>query len=222
MTDPVVLYWDIDGTLLTTARAGIFALEDALVEVTGVRADLADLPSSGLTEHQVAAAVFDAADLDADDDLTDRFLRAYERHLPESLGRRRGAVLPGVREILDDLAGRDDVRSILLTGNTPAGAHAKLAHYELLGYFDDGAYCVGPGSRQDIARRALELAPAARARYVIGDTPHDVDCGKAIGARTIAVATGSFPSDELAAHDPWALLPQLPAPPAFRRLVELD
>ncbi len=221
MSDPVVLYWDIDGTLLTTARAGIFALEDALADVTGVRSDLTDLPSSGLTEHQVAAAVFAAAGVDADDALTDRFLRAYEGHLPASLGRRRGTVLPGVREILDDLAGRDDARSILLTGNTPAGARAKLAHYELLDYFDEGAYCVGPGSRQDIARRALELAPAARERYVIGDTPHDIDCGKAIGARTIAVATGSYPTGELAAHEPWALLEQLPEPAEFRRLVEL-
>jgi phosphoglycolate phosphatase len=218
----LALFWDIDGTLLTTARAGVFALEDALEEVTGVRVDLQDLPSAGLTEHAVAEGVFAAAGLDADDGLIDRFLRSYERHLPSSLSRRQGRVLPGIREVLKDLAGRRGVRSFLLTGNTPAGAKAKLAHYDLLEFFDEGAYCVGPGSRADIAREAAKLAAGARAMYVIGDTPHDIECGKAIGARTIAVATGSYDTAELAAHEPWQLVSELPAPAPFRELIGLD
>jgi phosphoglycolate phosphatase len=217
----IALFWDIDGTLLTTARAGIYALEDALEEVTKVRIDLQDLESRGLTEHAVARGVFDAAGIDADDELIDSFLRAYERHLPASLPRRDGRVLPGVREVLEDLDGEDRVHNFLLTGNTPAGARAKLSHYGLLEYFGDGAYCVGPGTRTDIARSAAALAQGASAVYVIGDTPHDIECGKAIGAKTIAVATGGYTTEQLAVHEPTMLLAELPEPMAFRELVGL-
>ena len=71
----------------------------------------------------------------------------------------------------------------------------------------------------DIARRALPLAEGADAMYVIGDTPADVECGKAIGARTIAVASGWHSADELAATEPWLVLERIPEPDAFRELV---
>lgn len=218
----IALFWDIDGTLLTTGRAGVFALEDALDEVFGIRFDLMSerLPS-GLTEHDVATAVFELAGVEADAQQTDSFIRAYERALPASLPRKKGRVLPGVREILEDLAPRDGVESFLLTGNTPAGARAKLAHYGLDGFFTDGAYCIGPGPRAEIARRAVELAPDAEERYVIGDTPHDVGAAKAIGARAVALATGGFGVDELAAHEPWLTLETLPPPAEFRALLGL-
>jgi phosphoglycolate phosphatase-like HAD superfamily hydrolase len=217
----IALFWDLDGTLLTTGRAGVFALEAALNDVRGVEVDLQKLVTSGLTDAEVAAAALEAAGLEADEELVAEFLRAYERHLPECLPRRKGHVMPGVREALDDLAGRDDVRSLLLTGNTPDGARAKLAHYDLLGYFADGAFCLGPGARTEIARRAAAMAPDADARYVIGDTPQDVAAGKAIDARTIAVATGSYSTEQLAEHEPWTVLQRIPEPPAFRELLGL-
>ena len=89
------------------------------------------------------------------------------------------------------------MRSYLLTGNTRAGARAKLTHYDLLQYFPDGAFAEDQGSRSSIATRALELArragPVAAERiFVIGDTPHDIECAASIDARTIAVATGGY------------------------------
>ena len=148
-------------------------------------------------------------------------LRAYERRLPDSLPRRQGRVLDGIREVLEDLEGRDDVRSYLLTGNTPAGARAKLGHYDLDRFFPDGegAFCIDHGSRVEIARRALPLADGADAAYVIGDTPADVECGKAIGARTIAVASGWHSVEELTATEPWLVLERIPEPETFRQLL---
>ena len=217
----VALFWDLDGTLLTTARAGVFALEAALRDVAGVDHDLQQLVTAGLTDAEVAAAALEAAGVPAEDAVVEQFLRAYERHLPGCLHRRRGHVMPGVREVLEDLDARDDVRSFLLTGNTPAGARTKLAHYELDGFFADGAgaFCLGPGRRVEIARRAAPLADGAEAVYVIGDTPQDIACGKAIDARTIAVATGSFTRDELQRHEPWLVVDRIPEPPAFVRLI---
>jgi phosphoglycolate phosphatase len=217
----VALFWDIDGTLLTTARAGVFSLEDALEEVSGVRVELDGMATAGMTDYTIAEAALARVGHAAEEELVQRFLEVHGRQLPAYLHRREGHVLPGVREILDDLAGRDDVVNLLLTGNIEAGAAAKLAHYGLDGYFHaGGAFCVGPGERSEIARRALPLANGSPA-FVIGDTPADVECGKAIGARTIAVATGSYSVEQLEASEPWALLERLPEPPAFRALFGL-
>jgi phosphoglycolate phosphatase-like HAD superfamily hydrolase len=219
-----VLFWDLDGTLLTTGRAGIFAFEEALAEATGIEADLQELFTSGLTDAEIAAVILEGANVEHAPERVDAVLRAYEQRLPVCLPRRQGRVLPNVREVLEDLDGRDDVRSYLLTGNTPAGARAKLAHYGLDRFFPNGAgaFCLGPGARVEIAKRALPLAERADAYYVIGDTPADIACGNAIGARTIAVASGSHTADELAAHEPWVLLEQIPAPAEFRALLGLE
>src|SRR6266536_532656 len=118
----VALFWDLDGTLLTTARAGVFALEAALRDLTGRDLNLQELVTAGLTDAEVAALSLEAAGEEAGEPRVAEFLRAYESHLPECLHRRAGHVMPGVREALEDLAARDDVASFLLTGNTPGGA----------------------------------------------------------------------------------------------------
>lgn len=224
-----VLFWDIDGTLLTTARAGVFALEAAAQEVCGVEADFQSLATSGLTDAEVAAlAIRTCTGAEGPPEDLARFLRAYERHLPERLHLRRGRVLPGVIEVLDDLAARPAVHSLLLTGNTPAGARAKLAHYGLAGYFPDGAFCADGDDREGIARRALALARERATGplcpediFVIGDTPHDIACGQAIGARTVAIATGQHDPRELEAAGAWLTLPRLPSPERFAELLGL-
>jgi phosphoglycolate phosphatase len=220
----VVLFWDLDGTLLLTGRAGLFAFAEALEEVTGAAVDLEELSTPGLTDAGVARLVLEHAGQRADPDSVEAVLRSYERRLPASLPRREGRVLDGIRAVLEDLEDRDDVRSYLLTGNTPAGARAKLRYYELDRFFPEGegAFCIDHGSRVEIARRALPLADGAEAVYVIGDTPADVECGKAIGARTIAVASGWHSPDELAATEPWIVLERIPEPAEFRRLLGID
>ncbi len=215
------LFWDVDGTLLTTARAGVFSLEAALEEVAGVRTSLQGMATAGLTDYSIAEAALASVGHATDEPTVQRFLRIHGEQLPAFLHRREGEVLPGVREVLEDLDGRDDVANLLLTGNTEAGAAAKLAHYGLDGYFRlGGAFSVGPGERAEIARRALPFANGAQA-FVIGDTPADVECGRAIEARTIAVATGSYSVAQLAEHEPWLLLERLPEPERFRELLEL-
>jgi phosphoglycolate phosphatase len=216
-----VLFWDIDGTLLTTGRAGIFALQAAVEEVTGTSVDLQDLPSSGRTDAEVVALALAAAGTE-DPALVGPALRAYERHLPACLPLRQGRVLDGVREILEAFEARDDVASFLLTGNTEAGATAKLSHYGLERFFTrGGSFCVDTAERTEIARRALPLANGTPNVFVIGDTPHDVRCGAAIGARTIAVASGGSSVAELAACEPWLVLERLPAPETFAELLGL-
>ena len=224
----IVLFWDIDGTLLTTGRAGMFAWNDSVKEVTGRDFDLRTaVRTAGLTDYQIAVRTFDAVGVRPEGDLLERMVRRYEELLPASLPLRVGGVLPNVREVLERLRSRPDVRSYLLTGNTRGGARAKLAHYNLTEFFPDGAFAEDAGDRSSIARRALELAkraaPVAEERlFVIGDTPHDIECANAIGARTIAVATGGYALDELQAHQPWRAFAELPSVEDFVALIDGD
>lgn len=212
-----VVFWDIDGTLLTTARAGVAALEVAAEQITGRPAHLRDLHTSGLTDHEVAAAALRHVGADDSTETCARFLAIYEDALPGALEGGNGRALEGVVETLTHL--RDDPRvlSMLLTGNTAAGARAKLTRYGLVGLCDEGVFCTPGDDRVTIARRAVEIAVQRLGRepdpdntYVVGDTPSDVACGKAIGARTIAVATGGYSLAELRAAGPWRALERIP------------
>jgi phosphoglycolate phosphatase-like HAD superfamily hydrolase len=221
----IVLFWDIDGTLLTTGKGGVPAWESAVKEVIGRDFELSKFRISGLTDYQIAVRTFELLGVEVDDATVRRMVERYESLLPTYLPLKKGEVFPNVREILEHLRDRPDIRSYLLTGNTRGGAHAKLTHYDLWKYFPDGAFAEDAGSRASIAARALELArrhgPVNEEKiFVIGDTEHDVTCANAIGARTIAVTTGGYTAEELEAHRPWRVFPQLPPPAEFVRLIE--
>jgi phosphoglycolate phosphatase len=222
----IVLFWDIDGTLLTTGRAGVFAWEDSVREMTDRDFNLSTIRTAGMTDYQIAAKTLEAMDVEPTPANVERLLRRYEELLPTALPRRQGRVLDNVREILEHLqAMRPDVRSYLLTGNTRAGARAKLTYYNLVHFFPDGAFAEDTGARSSIASRALELARRAgpigeETIFVIGDTPHDIECAKAIDAKTIVVATGGYSIEELKPHEPWRLFDTLPGPEEFERLIE--
>jgi phosphoglycolate phosphatase-like HAD superfamily hydrolase len=220
-----VLFWDIDGTLLTTAKAGVPAWEEAVREVIGHDFELSSFRVAGLTDYQIAVRTFEMLGVEANEEQIRRMVRRYEELLPDSLPRKQGHVLPNVREILDLLEPRQDVRSYLLTGNTRGGARAKLTHYGLFRYFPDGAFAEDASERSAIAARALDLARRAgpvndRAVFVVGDTPHDIQCADAIGARTVAVATGGYSLDELESFHPWRAFEQLPPAGEFVRLID--
>ena len=222
-----ILFWDIDGTLLTTGKAGVPAWEAAVLEVTGRQFQLSSIRVAGLTDYQIAVRTFDMLGVEADDATVRRMVRRYEELLPSSLPQKKGSVLPNVREILEHLAPRADVRSYLLTGNTRGGARAKLTHYRLVDFFPDGAFAEDAGGRATIAARALDLARREGpivddSVFVIGDTPHDIHCADAIGARTIAVGTGGYSVEELTTHRPWRVFPELPPVDEFMQLIGRD
>lgn len=226
----IALFWDIDGTLLTTGRAGIFAWEDACREVTGRPTDFQTLNTAGLTDHQVARRIVETVGADAGDSVfVDRLIRRYEACLPGSLPKRQGHVHPGAREALEYFRStRPDVHSMLLTGNTAAGARAKLTYYGLQQYFEGGAFSEDMGPRAAIASRALEAvrrrfpegAISTDCMFVIGDTPHDIDCARAIGVRTLAVATGTYSVADLSAHGAWRVFDRLPPPDRLELLID--
>jgi phosphoglycolate phosphatase-like HAD superfamily hydrolase len=224
----MLVFWDIDGTLLTTGRAGIFAWQEAVAVVAGVEADLWDFDTAGHPDFGIAERLLrEVAGVPSPDaKLIRRLVEGYEERLPAALGRRTGRVLPNVREILESLAQDRRGDSMLLTGNTRRGGQAKLKHYGLDGFLSDGGFSDGPADRSAIAEAALARARALGSRapadrvFVVGDTPHDVRCAARIRARPIAVATGAYGTDALAEAGAWRVFAELPPAPEFLALLE--
>ena len=154
----IALFWDIDGTLLTTGKAGVPAWEMAVREIVERDFQLSSFRVAGMTDYQIAVRTFEMLEFDAGEETIQRMVRRYEELLPTELPKKRGHVMPNVREILERLKGEPAVHSYLLTGNTPGGARAKLTHYDLFKYFEGGAFAIDTGDRASIAARALELA----------------------------------------------------------------
>ena len=212
--------WDIDGTLIRTSGAGLRAWEQAIAEVLGRSDGLAGIDTSGVTDAEIAVAACLAAGVEEDGTVS-RLLAALEGLVHGELSARDGRVLPNVRENLEALSARDDVVNMLLTGNLASTGRLKLELFDLWRFFGaGGAFSVEGIDRAGIARRARDLAEqhagrqlAGEQMVVIGDTPHDIACGKAIGARTVAVATGRvYTLAELQRARPWRAFATLPDP----------
>ena len=214
-----VILFDIDGTLLLTGGAGQRGMERALENAFGVTKPTEDIQAAGRTDFAITSDLFEFHGIDNTPESWKRFSSEYFRQLPIAMAELDGALLPGVREILELLHARTDVRLGLLTGNFEEGAWLKLRHYKIDHYFKFGAFGDLHHSRDDVAKVAYEAthkhcgSPVAADRvWVIGDTPADVACARAIGANVVAVATGVYTYDELVPTSPDLLLHDLTDP----------
>lgn len=217
-----ICLFDIDGTLLSSGGAGKAAMEAALAAEFGVPADSAKVPYSGRTDRAITRDLFRLYGVAETPENWQRFRAAYLRLLPDCLACHQGKVLPGIAALLEHLAARSHFVLGLLTGNIRDGARLKLGHYGLFQHFAFGGFGDEHYDRDDVAREALAAVTrhlAGRAHHpdrlwVIGDTPLDVRCARAIGGKAVAVATGWHTLEQLAAEQPDVLLTDLadPAP----------
>ncbi len=211
-----LLLWDIDGTLIASGGAGMKALQAALKNVFALDGSLADIDFAGRTDTWIMREVFRKFSLPATEANFTRFFDSYLRELPTALQNPHARVLPGVREILRTAGAHGAFTQGLLTGNKRGGAQAKLAHHGLWEHFAFGAFGDDSEIRNELGPHAVRRArethgtdfPATHI-WIIGDTPHDIACGKAIGARTLAVATGGSSLAQLSAHNPDAVVENL-------------
>ncbi len=208
----LTLLFDIDGTLINTGGAGGSALREAFSATFGIE-EPGEVPFSGRTDRGIIHSLLELHGIECSDEHRQRLCAGYLRALPSHLIEKDGQVLQGVVTLLDTLADRDHVRLGLLTGNLRQAARVKLQHFGLHDRFAFGGYGDDHEDRDDVARAALEAAgyndrqPAGV--WVIGDTPLDIRCARAIGARVLAVATGIHPAAELAEHNPDVLFEDL-------------
>jgi phosphoglycolate phosphatase len=236
-----LILFDIDGTLVLTGGAGIRAMNRACEEIVGHPQGLEGIPVAGRTDRIILSDVLARAGHSLDDGLLDLLRDRYIEQLRaeieqpgrlqsfESLGSRGGvkAVMPGMRELLDILSRRDDVFLGLLTGNFREGARIKLEHFGLWDYFRCGAFGDDSADRNELVPFALtrardcglpEIDPSRI--LVVGDTPHDVACARAVGAIPVAVATGGFTVDQLRNSGADIVYQDLADPTPFLKLLD--
>jgi phosphoglycolate phosphatase len=202
-----LLLWDIDGTLISTGAAGNRAIELATTQRFG--GDLDGVEIAGRTDSGIARQILTKYGEPITPDSVRSFLDLYLELLARELPRSQGRVMPGVLELLKRSQDRPDTSLGLLTGNLKRGAQLKLEHYQLWHFFAFGAFADDHHDRNQLGAFALTRAhEGTGAKFlpaevdVIGDTGHDIACGKAFGARTIAIATGSWPRERLAEYAP--------------------
>jgi phosphoglycolate phosphatase-like HAD superfamily hydrolase len=206
MTQQLVLF-DIDGTLVLTGGAGKRGMTRAFEALFGVADAFAGVPLAGRTDTSILADALDRHEIPITPHEIVAFRSKYLEYLREEVMRTTSGklVLPGILPLLDSLEASSHVFLGLLTGNYADAAEVKLAHFDLWRYFRCGAFGEDAHDRNHLVPIALDRArdhgfPRALDAdrvVVIGDTPRDVACAHAHGARIVAVATGEYAATDL-------------------------
>jgi phosphoglycolate phosphatase-like HAD superfamily hydrolase len=225
-----LVLFDIDGTLLSSEGAGVRAMRGALTELFGTIGDPA-YRYDGKTDRQIVRDLMrghghhDEYIDERMDELLDLYLEGLAREVES--GERVPRALPGIPELLDALESKEHVTLGLLTGNIEPGAKVKLAaagvdvsRFRVNAFGSDHEHRPElPGVAQRRAADFLGRELSGDAIYVIGDTPADIRCGEAIGARAIGVATGHYSVEELRRHEPYAVFENLAETSAVVRVI---
>lgn len=209
-----LVLFDIDGTLIQSGGAGEKAFARVCDTEFGITDGAARLQFAGRTDPSIVRDFFIQHAIEPSAENFSRFFARYVFHLDDQLRQLAGRVLPGVHCWLHalDLLPQQPVQG-LLTGNIRLGAQIKLTHYGLWQDFRVGAFGDDHEDRNQIAviarqrgQRLLDRDLDGDEILVIGDTPRDIECACAIGARCLAVATGSFRANDLkTAGATWAV-----------------
>ncbi|HET7487912.1 MAG TPA: haloacid dehalogenase-like hydrolase [Acidimicrobiales bacterium] len=220
--DERLVLWDVDGTLLRTEGVAQQAFDLAAEHVLGRPPGAHEVRMSGKTDPLIALEILAFAGLDEEEAhrLLPDVLARLEAELAaaEHLVREQGRALPGVPEVLEALHHHPGVVQSLLTGNLAANAVVKIRAFGLDRWIDAdvGAYGSDHLDRDELVPIALERVECLRGRrltpadvWVVGDTPRDLACARAGGARCLLVATGRFAIEELADLGADELLPDL-------------
>jgi len=204
---PKLVLFDIDGTLVLTGGAGVRAMTRACDEIVGSSNALHGVAVAGRTDWIILSDALERMGRDLDAQLFAALRDRYVTYLRDEIqvpGHGVKAVMPGIQALLDDLQARDGVYLGLLTGNFEAGARIKLEYFDLWRYFQCGAFGDDAADRNALVPFAVSRARecgvpdlAPHDILVVGDTPHDIACARAVGATPVAVATGMFTTEQL-------------------------
>ena len=210
------LLFDIDGTLLVTS-AGRAALETAIRDAFALQQPDCSVDFSGRTDRSIVSELLDKNGLLNSEENFTRLKDSYLRVFPAELEAEGARLLPGVRSLLWELTQLPSVKLVAMTGNFEQAGKEKLRFCGLHEYFTAVSGGDTDRLRDDLARRTVEAlvpghrsdAPTQLLNYdlasdftVIGDTPADIQCAKAIGAKAIGVCTGWYTQDQLLSESP--------------------
>jgi phosphoglycolate phosphatase len=201
---PKFILFDIDHTLIDSGGSGALALNLAFQDVTGIINGFAGIGFAGKTDLGIIRDALEKNRIQIQDGWLDRFLDVYLFHLRTATARGAGHVKPGARNLIEALVADQAFKLGLLTGNIEEGARIKLEPFGLNPFFPTGAFGSDSEDRNALLPLAVQRLAANTSTLVnyvdcvvIGDTPLDVTCAKAHGARSIAVATGPYSLESL-------------------------
>lgn len=203
-----LLLFDIDGTLISSGGQAGRLFTSALEVVYGTPGNIASYDFGGKTDPQIVLDLMTAEGISRHEVLArlPAMRRLYLAQLEAELEGSRMRLMPGVVSLLERLAGRPDLTLGLLTGNWEPGARTKLSRVDLNRFFPFGAYGEDGIERHELVPAAFARARAVAGRafapeeaLIIGDTVHDVSCGRAHGVPVLGVATGRTPLERLQA-----------------------
>ena len=229
-----LILWDIDGTLMASRGVGSSALEAAAARVAGLT-DVPKVHMHGKTDRQILREILLEGGAPAD--RIDALLRDTEIAAVEELTARKdlyrtnGWLLPGVRDVVEALAGVDGIRQSLVTGNLVGNARTKLAAFGLDPFMDidAGAYGSDEEDRNKLVPLAMERVERLRGEryaphetWVIGDTDRDLGCAQVAGVRCMLVCTGHGGRDSVAHLEPDVLVEDLTDTDEIVRLLTTD
>jgi phosphoglycolate phosphatase len=209
-----LVLFDVDGTLVHTGRAGSRAFGKTIASEFKAPESVEKVRFGGRTDISLARELFGLNSIPATPENFRRFFESYSFWLDHLVANSNGEICRGVPEFISDLrALPNPPRLGLLTGNIRLGAEIKLRRYGLWEHFETGGFADDSEDRNQIAAAALERGRRVLGGnlcggeiVVVGDTPHDIRCGKHIGAKVLAVATGGAKLEELKHHKPdWAV-----------------
>jgi len=203
-----LVLFDIDGTLVHTGGAGTAAFTRTFAREFNLHHGTEKMKFAGRTDVSLVREFFRIHGLPESAENFSRFFTQYIFWLDHILVRNGGEACRGIREFIRDLQALPNPPVLgLLTGNIQLGAEIKLRHFGLWELFHFGGFADDHEDRNHIAaaafargRRVLGQNLQPEEVVVIGDTPFDVRCGKFIGAKTLAVATGGAKLEELQSH----------------------
>lgn len=209
-----LVLFDIDGTLLHTGGAGIKAFAKVFATEFGAVDGFERLKFAGRTDISLVREFFKHHGIAETPENFERFFERYVFWLDHILVQCESRTCPGVMEFIGDLGALPEAPLLgLLTGNIRLGAEIKLRHFNLWDTFATGGFADDHEERDHIAAvarqrgsRLLNESLHGGQVLVVGDTPLDIRCARAIGAKVLAVATGGHPLEELKQHEPdWAV-----------------
>lgn len=205
-----LLLFDIDGTILLTNGAGTRAANRAFEKIYGLKDAMGGIEAAGKTDPLILSEIFmKSLSREYTPGEAQVLYREYVEFLEEEIVKSRIDIMPGIPFLLENLSVRRDIILGIATGNIEHGAWIKLRQSRLDVHFGFGGFGSDSGSREGLIRKAIERAKNHLNRkddfdevFVIGDTPYDIIHGRAAGAVTVAVATGSYSARELRNHNP--------------------
>ena len=209
-----LVLFDIDGTLIRTGGAGVQAFAKVFATEFNAVDGFERLKFAGRTDVGLVREFFGFHEIPPTPMNFQRFFQRYVFWLDHILRHSQGGVCPGVWEFIGGLQALPEPPVLgLLTGNIRLGAEIKLRHFNLWELFQTGAFADDHEEREQIAAIARDRGSRILQRdlrsgevVVIGDTPLDIACARAIGAKVLAVATGGYTLPELKLHRPdWAV-----------------